>query len=183
MRLKSESISHLVMSTSLWPHGMWTVACQAPPWEGNLQATILEWLAFPFSKESSQHGDWTQVSCIAGRFFTVWATRKIMRLVIFVYCLMIILYMFYYINNYSYFLIFRLLKSIGCVHLTPSICERRFWKPDQATGLSMFVIITIMCLLGEKNTADQLIQRHFLHQLWLQSMVMYSIYRFQVIFI
>ena len=92
MRLKSESISHLVMSTSLWPHGMWTVACQAPPLERNLQATILEWLAFPFSRGSSQHGDWIQVSCIADRFFTVWATRKIMRLVIFVYCLMIILY-------------------------------------------------------------------------------------------
>ena len=83
----------------------------------------------------------------------------------------------------SYFLIFRLLKPIGCVHLIPSICERRFWKPDQATGLSMFVIIAILCLLGEKNAADQLIHRHFLHQLWLQSMVMYSITRIEVIFI
>ena len=30
MRVKSESVYHLVMSTSLWPHGM----CQAPPWGG-----------------------------------------------------------------------------------------------------------------------------------------------------
>ena len=37
---------------------------------GILQARILEWLAFPFSKGSSQPKDGTQVSCIAGGFFT-----------------------------------------------------------------------------------------------------------------
>ena len=42
---------------------------------GILQARILEWVALPFSKGSSQPRDWTQVSCIAGGFFTVWATR------------------------------------------------------------------------------------------------------------
>ena len=41
-----------------------------------LQARILEWVAFPFSRGSSPPGDWTQVSCIAGRFFTSWATRE-----------------------------------------------------------------------------------------------------------
>ena len=34
-----------------------------------LQAKILEWVAFPFSRRSSQPRDWTQVSRIAGRFF------------------------------------------------------------------------------------------------------------------
>ena len=38
--------------------------------QGILQARILEWVALPFSKESSQARDRTQVSCIAGRFFT-----------------------------------------------------------------------------------------------------------------
>ena len=37
---------------------------------GMLQARILEWVAFPFSRGSSQPRDRTQVSCIAGRFFT-----------------------------------------------------------------------------------------------------------------
>ena len=37
---------------------------------GILQARILEWIAFPFSGGSSQTRDQTQVSCIAGRFFT-----------------------------------------------------------------------------------------------------------------
>ena len=43
---------------------------------GILQASILEWVAFPFSKESSQSRDRTQVSFIADGFFTSWATRK-----------------------------------------------------------------------------------------------------------
>ena len=43
---------------------------------GILQARILEWVAIPFSKESSQPRDWTQVSCIAGRLSTIWVTRK-----------------------------------------------------------------------------------------------------------
>ena len=43
---------------------------------GILQARILEWVAISFSRGSSQLKDRTQVSCIAGRFFTVWVTRK-----------------------------------------------------------------------------------------------------------
>ena len=50
------------------------------PWDytvhGILQARILEQVAVPFSKESSQPRDWTQLSCIAGGFFTSWATRE-----------------------------------------------------------------------------------------------------------
>ena len=41
-----------------------------------LQARILEWVAFPFSRGSSQPRDRTQVSHIAGRVFTSWATRE-----------------------------------------------------------------------------------------------------------
>ena len=43
---------------------------------GILQAKIPEAVAFPFSKGSSQPTDQTQVSHIAGRFFTNWATRE-----------------------------------------------------------------------------------------------------------
>ena len=32
-------------------------------------------VAIPFSRRSSRTSDWTQVSCVAGRFFTIWATR------------------------------------------------------------------------------------------------------------
>ena len=43
---------------------------------GILQARILECVALPFYKGSSQARDQIQVSHIAGRFFTVWATRE-----------------------------------------------------------------------------------------------------------
>ena len=43
---------------------------------GISQARILEWIAIPFSRVSSQPRDWTQVSCIAGSFFISWATRE-----------------------------------------------------------------------------------------------------------
>ena len=41
---------------------------------GILQAKILELAAIPFSRRASQPRDWTQISCIAGGFFTTWAT-------------------------------------------------------------------------------------------------------------
>ena len=41
-----------------------------------LQARILEWVAILFSRGSSQPRDRTQVTCIAGRFFIIWATRE-----------------------------------------------------------------------------------------------------------
>ena len=60
--LEEESECHSVLSDSLQPHGLYS------PW--NLQARILEWAAFPFSRGSSQPRNQTRVSCIAGRFFT-----------------------------------------------------------------------------------------------------------------
>ena len=42
---------------------------QGSPW-------IQEWVAYPFSRGSSQPGNQTMVSCIAGRFFTNWAIRE-----------------------------------------------------------------------------------------------------------
>ena len=41
---------------------------QGSPW-------ILEWVAYPFSRRSSLPRNWTGVSCMAGGFFTSWATR------------------------------------------------------------------------------------------------------------
>ena len=52
--------------------------CSPPgsPVHGILQERILEWVATSFSRRSSPPRDWTRVSCISGRFFTVWATRE-----------------------------------------------------------------------------------------------------------
>ena len=56
VQYESKSKSCLVMSYSLWHFGI-------------LKARILEWVAIPSSKESSQLKDRTKVSCIASGFF------------------------------------------------------------------------------------------------------------------
>ena len=66
-------ITQSVLVAQLTPR---TIAHQAPPSIGILQAKILEWVAMPSSKGSFQPRDQTQVSHIAGRFFTSWATRE-----------------------------------------------------------------------------------------------------------
>ena len=44
-----------------------------------LQASIMEWVAILFFRVCSPPRDWTQVSHIAGRFFTIWATRHLIK--------------------------------------------------------------------------------------------------------
>ena len=43
---------------------------------------ILKWVACPFSKGFSWPRNWTRVSCIAGGFFTSWATRTLQTLLV-----------------------------------------------------------------------------------------------------
>ena len=43
---------------------------------GILQSRILDWVAIPFSSKTSQPKDQSQISCITGRFFTIWAARE-----------------------------------------------------------------------------------------------------------
>ena len=46
---------------------------------GIFQARVLEWVALSFSRGSSQPRDWTWVSCIVGRCFTIWVTREVLE--------------------------------------------------------------------------------------------------------
>ena len=46
---------------------------------GIFQARILEWVAISFSRRSSRPRDWTRVSCVVGRRFTIWATRNLFQ--------------------------------------------------------------------------------------------------------
>ena len=64
-----------VVSDSLRPHGLYGTSGSSV--HRILQARMLKWVAVPFSRESSQPRDQTHVSCIAGRFFTIWITRKL----------------------------------------------------------------------------------------------------------
>ena len=67
---KCWSLSHVWLFATPW-----TVA-PASSVHGVLQGRTLEWTAIPFSGGSSWPRDRTWVSCIAGRFFTIWATRE-----------------------------------------------------------------------------------------------------------
>ena len=57
---------------------LWSMDCSPPGSSVHriLQARILEWVAILFSRGSSQPRDGTQVSCIAGRVFTIWTTKE-----------------------------------------------------------------------------------------------------------
>ena len=66
-RKESESDSCSALYCSLRPHGLYIT------WNSSGQNT---WVAFSFSRVSSQPRDWTQVFHIADGFFTSWATRE-----------------------------------------------------------------------------------------------------------
>ena len=67
-----------VLVTQLSPTLCEPMDCSLPDSSvhGILQARILDCVAIPFSRGSSWPRDQTQVSCIVGRFFTIWATRE-----------------------------------------------------------------------------------------------------------
>ena len=53
----------------------WTIACRVPLFMGFSRQENWSRLPFPSPGESSWPRNWTQVSCMAGRFFTDWAMR------------------------------------------------------------------------------------------------------------
>ena len=62
---------------------LWDPTYCSPPGSsihGVLPARTLDWVAMPSSKAFSQPGDLIQVFFIAGRFFTIWATREVQLL-------------------------------------------------------------------------------------------------------
>ena len=73
---------HKVISRTTWKCSSCLTLCDSlhcsPPGSsihGTLQARIPEWVATPFFRGYSQPRDQTQVSRIAGKFFTIWAPR------------------------------------------------------------------------------------------------------------
>ena len=65
---QSESVSCSVPSESLQPHRLQLPGSSI---HGISQARNLEWVAIPYSRGSSQPRAQTQISGIAGRFFTI----------------------------------------------------------------------------------------------------------------
>ena len=48
-----------------------------PSIHGIFQPRVLDWVSISFCRGSSQPRDWTQVSLIVGRCFTIWAAREV----------------------------------------------------------------------------------------------------------
>ena len=63
-----ESLSHVQLFATPWTDCSLLGSSLSM---GILQASILEWLAIPFSRGFSRSTDQAQISCIAGRFFTI----------------------------------------------------------------------------------------------------------------
>ena len=73
--------AELLSHDSLRPHGLQHAVCpcsmqHAPLSMEILQTRILEWVAMPSSRGTSQPRDQTQVSNISGRFLTSWASME-----------------------------------------------------------------------------------------------------------
>ena len=85
---------------------------------GILQARILDWVAFPFSRGSSWPKRQTCDSCIAGRFFTIWAVREAHVYM----CISVCVYMYTF--------------------LPPDLKRRKQWSPE--TGMVYLRIWAVM---------------------------------------
>ena len=74
-----------VSSYSLWPLLWDVIDCtpQGSSLHGILQASILGWVAIPFSRGSSGPRDWTQVPRIAGGFLTIWGKPRSLKRLLF----------------------------------------------------------------------------------------------------
>ena len=87
---------------------------------GVFQVRILEWVAIPFSRKFSRPRDQTWVSCIAGGFFTIWATREAQQLMM-----------------WSFF-------SCACC---PSVCL--LWEMSSSSAhisVGLFVVLLLNCV-------------------------------------
>ena len=88
---------------------------------GILQAKIVEWIAYPFSRGSSQPRDRTQVSCIAGGFFTVWTTREAS------------LYIYIYTQTHTHTYIYRVGISFTWIWLRSVYLSEKAMAPHSST--------------------------------------------------
>ena len=102
---------------------------------GIFQARVLEWVAISFSRGSFWPRDWTWVSHIVGRCFTIWATREVLPAII-KFIFPIFLYL-----GISLFL-FR--KSFS--QLAREILHDFFpwtWNPEERLGLVVLSCLSI----------------------------------------
>ena len=94
----------------------------------------MEWVAIPFSRGSSQPRDGICVSCIADRFFTIWASKEDLENYIWGVCVCVyiyinvyvhILYIYLYVHIYVYVYMY-IYYIYLYVHLYVHICTYKY---------------------------------------------------------
>ena len=109
---------------------------------GILQARILELAAFPFSRGSSPPRHWTWVSCFAGRFFTIWATREAPNLIILTFTITLFKVLCYVLNCFSHVQLFLTLKTVAHQLFCP-------WdSPGKDTGVGCHALLQGISISG-----------------------------------
>ena len=135
----------LCVSCSVLSESVQPVDCSPPGFSvrGILQARILEWVAMPSSRGSSQPRDQTQVSCIGGGLFSIWAHSMGSPL----YALNI--YTFYFINyttiklekmNWETGKREQRRKDRSSKNRPPQTKQRGEWKADSGQGIGREVL-------------------------------------------
>ena len=151
------------MSNSLQLHGPYPARLL---WStGILQARILERVVMPSSWGSSQPRDWTQVSGIAGRFFTVQANREALpNLDLCIFPLFLQLELFclevsHYFHSYVFFFSF-FLFSCALWHLTSTMLI----MPIQGSILGNHSSTWTFMITNALATIIQISQPQVIHQ-------------------
>ena len=129
---------------------------------GILQARILEWTAISFSRGSSWPRDQTWVSCTAGRFFTIWATKEALDSSLLVYKKVAVYYILIlytttllnlFINSNSFlvdFRIFYILSIISFANSDSFASSFPIWIP----------FISFPCLISMTKTSNVMLKRN-----------------------
>ena len=78
--IRELDICHVKLLSHVWLCNPMDCSPPGSSIHGIFQERLLEWVTISFFRGFSPPRDWTQVSCIAGRCFTVWATREARRL-------------------------------------------------------------------------------------------------------
>ena len=146
------SIAQLYLT--LWPHG-----CSPPgsSVHGILQARVLEWIAMPSSRGSSRPRDRTQVSRIAGRFFTSWATREVLQYLKIINC-------FIFKSYYQFF------KSI----IMTSLFEKKKTHYNQSIFLRKKVCLRHLKSVFKSLVTLLLLLHHYFYILYIKACILYS---------
>ena len=125
------------MSNSLQLHGLYSPpGCSV---HGISQARILKWVAISFYRGSPPSRDQIQVSCIAGRFFTIWATREALNVPTIVKKLILKLaFNMYYFSKHTFSGGTFLTKHLFYILKEQKIVNQRHYKRSMSVFYSIF---------------------------------------------